>query len=190
MIKKFIFLTLTLFFSVQGYGQEQKPLTQRITTRLDNAWFGNGTVIKIRENQTKCETLVRRLKSSGKVSDDLINKYMNAKAAYDIVLDTMLNDVNRAESVLDIFNLLARSQERKNRYNELGQKADQVCVIFKTSAETVLNDNMGLIDDIISWTQAIIPSWIRTLAVELRDALKFYYKNRINSLRLKDWSSI
>ena len=144
MVKKFLFSILFASVSLMSYSQKQESLGAVLQKNLDNAWFGNGTVDKILKNQRACENLVRRLKSSRRLNPILKSKYTRAKNAYDVVLDAMTNDVNKAKTVGDIYEMLATSKDRRSKYGELGNRANALCIDFKKAAEQALQDGMGL----------------------------------------------
>jgi hypothetical protein len=192
---RFILISFFCLFVPDIRAQVQKPLKGSVITKLDNAWFGNGTFTNIGNNRDTCEAWVRRLKSRKLANDELKNSYGQAKTAYDAVLDTMIADIKNAKNVGEVYRFFVDSKERKTEYKRLSDDADKLCVVFiNASIDACMNDNLGagIIAQFIfnTWIDALVPDIVKKIAEVFRDAVKEYYIKRINSLRFKEWDKI
>lgn len=192
---RFIIISIFCLLVPDVRAQEQKPLKGSVITKLDNAWFGNGTFTNIRNNRDTCEAWVRRLKSGNLSTDELKNSYDQVKIAYDAVLDIMIEDINQANNIGEIYRFFVDSKERKNEYKELSDRAEKLCIVFiNASFDATMDDNFGsgIIAQFIfnTWIDALIPDIVQKITEAFRDAVKDYYIKRINSLRFEEWDKI
>lgn len=195
MISRLVIISIFYLLLSDVKAQEQKPLLSSVVSRLDNAWFGNGTFTTIRNNRDTCKAWVKRIKMKGVDNDELKQSYEEVKTAYDAVLDIMIDDVNKANNVGEVYRFFADSKERKTEYKKLSDEADKLCVSFiNASFDACMDDNLGagIIAQFIfnTWVDVLIPDIVQKITEAFRDALKAYYIKRINSLRFEDWSKI
>jgi hypothetical protein len=195
MTYRLIIFAIFWFLASVIRAQEQKPLKETVVSKLDNAWFGNGTFTIIRNNRDSCNAWVRRLKTKELETEDLKSSYEQVKIAYDAVLDAMIEDINKANSIGEVYRFFVDSKERKTEYKKLSDEADRLCVIFiNSSIDACMDDNFGsgIIAQFIfnTWVDILIPDIVQKITEAFRDALKEYYIKRLNSLRFEEWDKI
>lgn len=195
MILRSFLLVFSSLFLLKLEAQKQAPLKDNIKGKLDNAWFGSGTFSTIRNNRDTCTAWVRRLKSKDLGTDEFKSSYEQVKSAYDAVLDIMIEDVNKANSVGEVYQFFVKSKDRKNEYAKLCGEADGFCAAFiNSSMDAYSGENMGsgLIAQFIftNFVEMLVPDIIQKIAEVFRDALKEYYVARIDSLRFEEWDRI
>lgn len=196
MTKRSILLLVFCAFTLGMYAQEQKPLKKDIREKLDDAWFGNGTFSVIRNNRDTCEAWVLRLKSKNIGSEELRKSYQKTRSAYDAVLDAMIADVKKANSVGDIYVFFVESKDRKTEYKKLSDQAEKHYVEFVNAAFIACTENefgsSGRLAQFIfsTWIDVLVPDLVQKIAEVFRDAIKEYYIRRINDLRFREWDKV
>ena len=181
--------------AIVAFGQGQKPLKEKLRTKLDNAWFGDSLIYHFRNNKEVCEQWVRCLKQKGLETDELRESYEVAKTSYDAVLDAMALDVEKANTVGEIYSFVATSSRRKEEYRILSAVAERKCAEFiEQASHACVGDTFaaGIIAQFIfnTFIDTLVPDFVQRLSEVFRDAVKAYYLDRINGLRFNEWEKV
>ena len=192
---KSILLLLFLAVAMMGSAQDQQPLRKRTRERLDKAWIGDSTAIKIKYQRSICEEQIRLLKRKELESEELKALYAEAKEAYDMVLDQMIDDISKTATIGEFVAYFGGSSTRKVEYNKLLKLAETKSISFLNASTLAMEDETfasGIFFNVLYnvFIDALIPDFVQQLTEGLRDSIKEYYIKRINSLRFDEWRKI
>lgn len=197
-MKNYIVLSLVILLSVlclneiRAQNENHETLPQRTAEKLKKKFSKRAFIKSIEELRLKYEETVVRTKNytddSGKniYKDDqeLIKAYSETQDAFNEVLDTMINDINKADNIFEyhLFDANTRYREQLTAAKETGDNFIQL-------AEQKLSGDTKFIGNIIQWIIKIWPI-IKKIENIYLDHVKAIMNDKLKNTKLRDWAEI
>ncbi len=179
-------LTIILLFSLSAAGQTNRRI-EKLKIKVKEAEIFK----QIEESKNECTILVSRIKQTKSITNDSLKiKYSEMKNAYDKIIDTMIYDINSANTIGGLVEYFATTSNRYSVYEKLLNEAKQKENDFKLIAYTELKEEKGIIKDIVDWGISFLPGWVKKISDNFLKAVKDVIISRIEEVKFDDWDDI
>jgi hypothetical protein len=186
---KILFLVLFALSANVAFGQSSAD--KRRIEKLKENLVANDELQKIKKNKEDCEALVGRLKKQGKTTSDLKKQYQNAKNDYDVVIDALISDINKANTIGGLAEQLILTNSRRDKYAELSEKGKASSETFMENAKRALGDEKTLVVVIINWAaDNFLPGWVTKISNASLEVVRKILVDKIEETRFSSWDNV